>query len=164
MRNFFIMALATFAALTFNSCKTTEANYKAAYDITKNRVKAKDGIDSVTFSKIEAEKTEATAVVAGDSVRLITHHVNIVDDSPSALKRYGVVVGEYKQVFNARSFRNRLKSEKEPAYVVMDAARKYYVIAHGFDTSIEASDYLKRLDKEVKMKIPIERPWTLARP
>lgn len=163
MRKFLLTAVATLAAISFNSCKTSEANYKAAYDITANKVKSRNDVDSTTYNKILAEKKEATAVVAGDSVRLITLRVNIVDDKPSDMKPYGVVVGEYKQVFNARSFRDRLKNENKPAYLVMDGSRMYYVIVHGFDTSAEASQYMKRLDKEVKMKIPIEHPWILAR-
>ena len=75
-----------------------------------------------------------------------------------------MVVGEYKQAFNARSFRDRLKKEEKPAYVVIDSEKVYYVIAHGFDTSAEAAAYIKRIDKEVKMRIPIEKPWILARP
>lgn len=164
MKKFMIFAAAMSFALTFFSCKTSEANYRAAYDITSQHVRAREAVDSATYGKILAEKHEATAVVAGDSVRLVTHRVNIVDDEYSTMKRYGVVVGEYKQAFNARSFRDRLKGEGKPAYVVIDPQKLYYVIVHGFDTSAEAAAYLKRLDKEVKMRIPIETPWILARP
>ncbi|MGN1246039.1 MAG: SPOR domain-containing protein [Muribaculaceae bacterium] len=158
----YVMA-ACFAALLY-SCKTSEENYRAAYDITREHVRARNAVDSTTYDKIQAEKREATAVVAGDSVRLVKHRVNIVDDPYSTLKRYGVVVGEYKQAFNARSFRDRLKKEDKPAYVVIDTEKTYYVIVHGFDTSAEAASYMKRLKDEVKMRIPIEKPWILARP
>ena len=80
MRKFLLTAVAALAAISFNSCKTSEANYKAAYDITANKVKSRNDVDSTTYNKILAEKKEATAVVAGDSVRLITLRVNIVDD------------------------------------------------------------------------------------
>lgn len=164
MKRIFVYMLAACFATLLYSCKTSEANYRAAYDITREHVRARNAVDSTTYDKIEAEKREATAVVAGDSVRLVTHRVNIVDDSYSTLKRYGVVVGEYKQTFNARSFRDRLKNEGKPAYVVIDSEKTYYVIVHGFDTSAEAASYLKRLDKEVKMRIPIEKPWIIACP
>ncbi len=164
MKRIAIYALAAFFALALYSCKTSEENYRAAYDITREHIRARETADSATVEKIRAEKREATAIVAGDSVRLITHRVNIVDDPYSTLKRYGVVVGEYKQAFNARSFRDRLKKEEKPAYVVIDSEKVYYVIAHGFDTSAEAAAYIKRIDKEVKMRIPIEKPWILARP
>ena len=164
MKQIFAYALVACLATLLHSCKTSEANYRAAYDVTVQHVKAREAVDSSTYDRIQAEKREATAVVAGDSVRLVTHRVNIVDDPISSLKRYGVVVGEYKQAFNARSFRARLKKEEKPAYVVIDSEKVYYVIAHGFDSSAEAAAYIKRIDKEVKMRIPIEKPWILARP
>ena len=164
MKRVFIYTLAACLATLLYSCRTSEANYRAAYDVTAQHVKAREAVDSATYHHIQAEKRQATAVVAGDSVRLVTHRVNIVDDPVSTLKRYGVVVGEYKQAFNARSFRDRLKNEGKPAYVVLNAEKTYYVIVHGFDTSAEAAAYLKRVDKEVKMRIPIEQPWILARP
>ena len=164
MKQIFAYALVACLATLLHSCKTSEANYRAAYDVTVQHVKAREAVDSSTYDRIQAEKREATAVVAGDSVRLVTHRVNIVDDPISSLKRYGVVVGEYRQAFNARSFPDRLKNEGKPTYVVINAEKTYYVIVHGFDTSAEAAAYLKRIDKEVKMRIPIERPWILARP
>lgn len=164
MKKLIFIVVAIVTAISFNSCKTSEANYKAAYDIAKSKHKAMEGVDSTTYSKIEAEKTRNTAVVAGDSVRMIRSYVNIVDDDHSVMKKFGVVVGEYKQVFNARSFRDRLKSEGKPAYVVVDPQRMHYVIVSGFDTSTEAAEYLKNVRKNVKMRIPIEQPWILARP
>lgn len=164
MKKILFIAVAIAAAISFNSCKTNEKNYKAAYDIAVNKKKAMDGVDSVTYGKILAEKKQATAIVAGDSVRLVTEYVNMVDDSPSLMKKYNVVVGEYKQIFNARSFRDRLKAEKKPAYVVMDAKHMYFVVVEGFDTSAEAAEYLKNIRKTVKMRIPIENPWILKRP
>ncbi len=124
----------------------------------------RDGVDAETYARIEAEKERNTAVVAGDSLRLITDRVNIVDDEPSTMKPYGVVIGEYKQLFNARSFRDRLKKEGQPAYVVMNGERMYFVVARGFDTSVEAAEFLKDVRNKIKMKIPIEKPWILARP
>ncbi len=164
MKKILFIIVAIVAAVSFNSCKTSEKNYKAAYDITMHKKKAMEEVDSVTYSKILAEKKQATAIVDGDSVRLITEYVNIVDDSPSLMKKYNVIVGEYKQIFNARSFRDRLKAEKKPAYVVMDAKRVYYVVAQGFDTSDEAAKFLHDIHKTVKMHIPIENPWILKRP
>lgn len=164
MNKYIYLFIAGIIAISFCSCKTNEKNYKAAYDITMNKKKNSEGIDSVTYSKIVNEKKQSTAIIAGDSVRLITEHVNIVDDSVKMLKKYNVIVGEYKQIFNARSFRQRLRQENKPAYVIINAKRTYYVVAHGFDSPNEASEYLKNIKNEVKMHIPIESPWILKRP
>lgn len=146
------------------SCKSSEANYRVAYEKAKANMIERDGVDAETYARIVAEKKSNTAVVAGDSLRLITDRVNIVDDEPATMKPYGVVVGEYKQLFNARSFRDRLKKEGLPAYVVMNGERMYFVVAHGFDTSVDAAVFLKDVRSKIKMKIPIEKPWILARP
>lgn len=164
MKKTAFIVVAMIMALSFNSCKTSEKNYKAAYDITMNKKRAMEETDSETYGKILAEKNQATAIVNGDSVKLVTEYVNMVDDSPKLLKKYNVVVGEYKQIFNARSFRDRLKAENKQSYVVMDAKRMYFVVAEGFDTSSEAAEYLKNIHKNVKMRIPIENPWILKRP
>lgn len=162
-RTLFAAAIVTMI-LSLGSCKTSEKNYKAAYDIAKAKREATEGVDRETYSKILAERTSNTAVVAGDSVRLVRMRVNPVDDERDVIKPYGVVVGEYKQPFNARSFRDRLRQEDKPAYVVMDRDRNYYVIARGFDTSPEAAEYLRRVRDDVQMRLPIEKPWILAKP
>ncbi len=148
--------------LLVTSCKSSESNYRMAYE--KAKAAMNDGVSAETTARIETEKKSNTAVIAGDSLRLITDRVNIVDDKSAVMKPFGVVVGEYKQLFNARSFRDRLKKEGQPAYVVMNGERMYFVVAHGFDTSVEAAEFLKNVRAKVKMKIPIEKPWILALP
>lgn len=164
MKKYFFVFILLIVGLSFTSCKTSEANYRAAYQIAKNKHNAEEGVDRDTYDKIVAEQTSNTAVVSGDSVRLVQMHVNVVDDDEQLQRPYGVVVGEYKQPFNARSFRDRLKQEDKPAYVVMDGERVYYVIARAFDTSREAAEYLRRVRDDVQMRIPIEKPWILFCP
>lgn len=164
MRNVILSALAVVIALSVSSCKTSEANYRTAYEIAKNKHNAGEAVDEETSRRILQEQTRNTAIVAGDSVRLVKIRVNAVDDESSVVKPFGVVVGEYKQPFNARSFRDRLKQEGKPAYVVMDGDRVYYVVVRGFDTSPEAAEYLRRVRDDVQMHIPIEKPWILELP
>ena len=164
MKNYLILLLVTVAVTGITSCKSNEANYRAAYDRTVERQREMEGVDESTYARIEAERTANTAVVGGDSVRMVVNRVNIVDAESADLKPYGVVVGEYKQLFNARSFRDRLKKEGHPSYVVKDSESNYYVIAEGFDTSVEAADFMKNISDRIKMRIPIPKPWILSLP
>lgn len=162
MKQITLIAIAAIAAAaTFTSCKSSEANYRAAYDTTIQRQREKEGVDSATYARIEAERTANTAMISGDSVRMVSDRVNIVDGTTSDLKPYGVVVGEYKQLFNARSFRNRLKGKGHPAYVVKNSESTYYVIAKGLDTAPEAAACLATISQTLGIRIPIPKPWIL---
>ncbi len=165
MKHVITITLLSIAAICgFTSCKSSEANYRAAYDTTIARQREKEGVDSATYARIEAERTANTTMISGDSVRMVTDRVNIVDGTLSDLKPYGVVVGEYKQLFNARSFRNRLKGKGHPSYVVKNSESTYYVIAKGFDTAPEAAAYLDTVARTLEIRIPIPKPWILALP
>lgn len=164
MKNYIFFITIILALLGATSCKTTEKNYKDAYD--KAVVKQQNGIDSLTIARIEKEKIAPTAIVAGDSVRLVTEYINMVDGKYTDLKKFGVVVAEFKQIFNARSMRDRINSmhKEKPAYVVMSSKRMYYVIASGFDTAPDAADYLKNIKKRLKTNVPLANPWILEKP
>lgn len=146
----------------FISCKTTEKNYKSAYDIAVQ--KNKDGIDENTYNKIINESKAPVTVIGNDSVRMKTEFIKITDGNPEELKKYSIVVGQFKQIFNARSFRDRLKSNKYPSYVVENRDSTYYVIAQGFDDETEAALYLKNINKNIPFRIPLEDPWILVSP
>lgn len=147
-------------SISFVSCKTTEKNYKNAYDIAVQ--KSKDGIDEDTYNKIKNESKAPFTVIGSDSVRMKTEFVRINGDNPSELKKFGIVVGQFKQIFNAKSFRDRLRDKKYPAYIVENRESLYYVIVHGFDTETEAAAYLKNIKKNVPFRIPVEDPWILV--
>ena len=150
--------------LAMTSCKTTEENYKAAYDIAVQRNQM--GVDRNLSAFIEREKHLAEfSVIEGDTVRIITEKVSMVDFDASAMKNYGVVVGEFKQIFNARSYRDRINlaenDTENPAYVVMNPEKKYYVIYKGFDTKEAATAFIKNYDN---FKItPPHDPWLLEK-
>lgn len=146
-----------------SSCKTTEANYKAAYDVAK--AKTQQGGDREITGFIEREKRlNDYSLVGGDSVKVISEFVSIIDGDAADVKTYGVVVGDFKQVFNARSFRDRIKEVENntdsPAYVAVSPAKRYYVVYKGFDDIKDASKFLKN-KKNFKIGIPLEEPWIL---
>lgn len=164
MKHYYLILMLLLAAAGFTSCHTTEQNYRAAYD--KAVQKQRNGMDSLTLATIAKEKNAPTAIVGNDSVKLVTEYANPVDCKFSDVKRYSVVVGTFKQIFNARSMRDRINAAggNVGSYVVLSKGRDYLVIAKGFDNSLEAATYLKHVKKNVKVGIPLEYPYILKKP
>lgn len=155
------MALTLCVAVT--SCHSNEKNYKMAYD--KAVQKQIDGVGDEAYARIQAERSRYTHVIDGDSVRMMRMYVNVADDSAKVAKRYNVIVAEFKQMFNAQSYRNRLKQEEGfPSYLLYGGNdKKYYVSIKGFDKDTEAAAFIKNLDRNVKMPVLAPIPWILER-
>ncbi|MDD2961433.1 MAG: SPOR domain-containing protein [Muribaculaceae bacterium] len=156
-----VILSALILAFTTISCKTTEKNYRTAYEVAKTG-NDRTMVDASIEKKILEEEKGILTEVAGDSVRVKTEYVTIVDTQQS--KDFcGVVVGSFKQIFNARSFRKRLIDKGFNSYVVQDAHQQYYVIIKGFETKELASDFIKNIKKNVQFPLPIE-PFILVTP
>ena len=154
-----IMVLATVLV----SCHSNEQNYKLAYDKAMEKYRDQLGVEE--FERIQAEKHRATAVVNGDSVRVVAMHTNVFGDSVSVAKRYGVVVAQFKQKFNATTMRDRLRKEEGyPSYVLFGGPeKKYFVIVKGFDELDVAAAFLKTIDTHVRIKVLEPVPWIIER-
>lgn len=159
----YIAVMAMMLCIAMASCHSTEANYKQAYD--KAMAKHKEGVGTEAYEKIQAERVKYTHVINGDSVRMVRIYANVADDTATVGRRYNVIVGEFKQMFNAQSYRNRLKQEEGfPSYLLYGGPeKKYYVAIKGFDEKDVAAAFLKDLDKKVKMQILEPLPWILER-
>lgn len=149
--------------LSAASCKTTEENYKAAYDIAVKKQESGAGRDVSSFISRERRLNEYKQV-GTDSVRIVIEHVSIVDGPVNNAEKYGVVVGEFKQVFNARSYRDRINNAENtpetPAFVVMNAMKQYYVIYRSFDTKTGAAAFMKNKGN-FKINTQTDEVWIL---
>lgn len=156
MKNIFLILLMA-AAMLMVSCKTTEKNYRTAYEVAKANDRNK--LDSETEKKIEAEKFGQETKIDGDSVNMKTEYVQLVEieqGEDQSFPEYNVAVGYFKQVFNARMFKKRLKSKSVGAYILLDSQKQYYVIAAGFDDPKEAAKYIRNIGDNIPFKLPIE--------
>lgn len=156
MKNIFLILLMV-AAMLMVSCKTTEKNYRTAYEVAKANDKNK--LDSETEKKLEAEKFGLETKIDGDSVNMKTEYIQLVDveeGEEHTIPEYNVAVGYFKQIFNARMFKKRLRSKNIGAYILLDTQKQYYVIANGFEDPIEAAKYIKSIEDNIPFKLPIE--------
>lgn len=150
-------------ALLLTACYTTEENYKAAYDKAKERTR--ENMGGTIYDMSQAERVRATEIINGDSVRLLRSYFNVVDDKYEATKKYGVVVAEFDQLINARSYRDRLKqNEGFQSYVVYtNREKKYCVVAQAYDEKELAALFIRNIKQHMKMKVLVPRPYILQR-
>lgn len=150
-------------ALLLTACYTTEENYKAAYDKAKERTR--ENMGGTIYDMSQAERVRATEIINGDSVRLLRSYFNVVDDKYEATKKYGVVVAEFDQLLNARSYRDRLKqNEGFQSYVVYtNREKKYCVVAQAYDEKESAALFIRNIKQHMKMKVLVPRPYILQR-
>ncbi len=140
------------------SCKTSEKNYRAAYE---SAVKADTGgLDDLTLNKINEEKLGKKIGIGNDSVRVKSEYVRIVDNSAPELMNYGVVVGQFKQIFNARKFHKRLLDTGFKPVILANRDEEYLVIAKNCATLEEAATYVGNIKKNIPFPLPIEA-WIL---
>lgn len=150
-------------ALLLTACYTTEENYKAAYDKAKERTR--ENMGGTIYDMSQAERVRATEIINGDSVRLLRSYFNVVDDKYKNTKKYGVVVAEFDQLINARSYRDRLKqNEGFQSYVVYtNREKKYCVVAQAYDEKESAALFIRNIKQHMKMKVLVPRPYILQR-
>lgn len=139
------IALALMVPALF-SCKTTEANYKAAYDKT---VAARDSVAQVENTIYGSRRQMQSATVATDSgsVEVRRIRVKVTEGGgalPEQLHRFNVVAAQFKQRFNALSMRERLADGACPGAFVVETAEPYYYVVTA--SCADAADAARRLD------------------
>ena len=160
---FYIIVAVAVAAVLW-SCHTNEKNYRESYEKTLELNRT--GERGEKYQQELAERMHKNYVVDGDSIRLKYLSYSIVDDKPEVAKKYGVVVAEFGQKFNALSCRDRLRQqERLPAYVVytkINNDETYYVIPQGFDDLSAAATFVKNPEKYMKMKVLVPLAWVIV--
>lgn len=144
-----------FAAITLAamlvSCKTTEENYRQAYQKTIAARNESEPLDSTVYSRVRNQMSARMVNTAAGTVRVESRLVRVAKDAglPEQLKRYNAVAGQFKQIFNAKSLRNRIADNGYPAAVVVETAEPYYyVIAASFDNIEQAAECIAELNRQ----------------
>lgn len=167
MKKTIIAAVVAGVAFSLTSCRTTEANYRAAYERTIAR--QNEGIDSATVAAIENERGPRQMRI-NDSISLpvVSRFVKAVEGgggTRESIKKYSVVVAGFSQLFNARSMRERLvDSGKWLGAFVVQSGEEYFVVAQSSDDPAEASRALDSVKADGTIYIKSPFPWVLRRP
>lgn len=153
-------------------CKTNETNYRQAYETAVVKKRDSSGVDSTIYAKIRNSAKMSELVAGSDSLPMRTEYIGYTKDggmSRAAIGRYNVVVGQFKQVFNARQMRERLQaSGYDSTFIVNTREPLYYVCTATCQTPEEAAKELNRVrtDKSIVLRSPLPfilRPAHLAR-
>ncbi|MDE6322237.1 MAG: hypothetical protein K2L93_08070, partial [Muribaculaceae bacterium] len=123
------------AAISLTGCHTNEKIWAQSAGKVTHKMQQTGGIDSTVYAKIRKEARPSVVKVGNDTMALVTQSIHLTADQPDAqLKRYNVVVAQFKQLFNARSMRNRLYAAGYVnPYIVETNEPLYYVVAEGCD-------------------------------
>ncbi len=154
-----ILALLALAAF-MSSCRTTESNYREAYD----KAKTLQGSENLEMTAlIEKERAPIDMVVGTDTMRYRKEFVTITPNGGGigSIKRYNVVVGRFRQVFNAKSMRERMAKLGYDSYVIENAEPAYFVVVFSSDSKEEAAAKFREVigEKRIVFKTPF--PWVL---
>ncbi|WP_303023672.1 SPOR domain-containing protein [Duncaniella muris] len=131
----FMRLLPVVAALTATlltvSCKTSESNYRQAYETAVAKNREASGVDSTIYARIRNSAQTSDLIAGSDTLPMRTEYVGYTENggaSREMLKRYNVVVGQFKQKFNAREMRARLQANGYPdAFIIHTREPLYYV-------------------------------------
>lgn len=135
----FLPAAILLAALTLGAagCRTTEANYRAAYDVAKAKASNPDNEqDPEVKARLEQQRKRRTTVyiVGRDTIDAEAMFLSRVD-TVGRVPRFSVAVHGFEQQFNALAMMKRLKANGFPeAYVCKTAAPVFYVMTAGSDS------------------------------
>lgn len=148
-------------------CKTTEANYKAAYDAAKAKRDADNADISLPMGVNPGNRNTPamTTVAEGIAFPMATEFIRNEDKSISGrddIDRYTVVVGGFKQVFNARALAKRLKREGEPEPLIFqNSPGLFFVGTLTTRLPAEALQELRRIETDTTIHTATPFPYVI---
>lgn len=165
-----IFGAMTLLILALASCKTTEENYRNAYQTAKQHQIERAGgelPDGVDLRKTGLS-TPRMVDIDGRQVPMISAWVITSEKELTPLDsmgKYVVVVATFKQVFNARQMKSRISAGGVYHPVIMKLASGYYLV--GTDTTDNISealtDYEKvKADSIIRLKAPFPYVFSIG--
>lgn len=167
MKRYIPIIIAALTLLTAIGCKTTEENYRTAYQRAKENERA--GIDSTIYSRIRQEARPRLISVDGDTVGMRSEYVSVTEGQPNItadiLKRYSVVVAQFKQLFHAKSVSRRfVEAGHAGTFIVQTREPLYYVVAFSTPDITAARDTLLKIQSTPPFTLQPDAPWLLRVP
>lgn len=130
------MSLAVLAALSLVGCKSSESNYKKAYEKAKAQELAERPAVNTPVAVTPVNNSTSTAQPV-DNSDLRTETLNVMNNG--TLKAFNVVCGSFKSIDNANNLRNTLVNKGYNAQVAQNPETGMYrVVASTFDDRASA--------------------------
>ena len=150
-----------FIFLMVVSCRTTEENYRGAYELAKQ---SDEQQDSLTANLIANEQAPKIVNVGNETMKLRKEYVSLVVDEGATkdmMRQYNVVVGRFRQIFNARSMASRMLSLGYNAYILVDRTPAYFVAVSSADSIEEVLQMYKSVESDTRVVYKAPFPWVL---
>ena len=160
-----VTAMLLVLASMLPSCKTSEDNYRKAYQAAVE--KQNEAYTGEEVSLMAREEAIPRTLFRGDSIPMKGLHVNTVKLDPpvEVARRYNVVVACFKQQFNAKSVLSRLREAGYPdGRLLIDRDQTYYVAPVSTDSLAEAVDALRRFQSSSPVPVRSPFPYILRKP
>ena len=132
-RNSLFLGLALVASIALVSCKSSESNYRKAYEKAKAEEQNRQETEPVAVTPVVTPvQTQLTQTVNQDVSNLRQEKLNV--QNGGVLKAFNVVCGSFKSLDNANNLRNTLVNQGYSAQVAQNPdTGMYRVIASSFD-------------------------------
>lgn len=165
MKNIIPLIAVTALLAVLGSCKTTEANYRAAYERAVSGRDSLATIESTVYGAHRRSMGSRVFVMGADTFEVRSQRVRVTDGGGGItenLRPFNVVVGQFKQLFNARSMRERLADNGYPsAFVVETAEPYYYVVLSSHNEQAAAAAALRDIPASFPVAIKPPLPFIL---
>ncbi len=162
-----LMGAAVVALIVTAGCKPSETAYREAY---RSAVAARDaalGADSASFIPIRPNMKQTVVAQGTDTISATYIPVLLLNEGGATLdklRRYSLVVGQFKQVFNAKQMRRRISERGYPgAIIVRSGEPLYYVIASSTDSVPSAARALRDVHSDTLFRFHSPLPFILSR-
>jgi hypothetical protein len=160
-----IYGVACAALLLTAGCKTTEQDYKRAYDRTINSVDStRTEFSETIYGRYRRAVRDEQLKVGNDTIDTRIADVFVTKDgggTNSDMKRYCVIAAEFKQLFNATSMKDRLIEQGKKAFLVENPEPYYYVVAGSYAEVDSALLLIDDLNKQSIIKFKSPCPYIL---
>lgn len=160
-----VLTAAVIAITSVTACKPSEQHYRTAYESAVAKRDA-GNIDQTIYNRFrEMARTNAIALGNGDTLAVQTEFIGYPENggaSRETTQRYNIVVGQFKQIFNAREMRKRLMTiGYENPFILQTREPIYYVVTATCPTATEALQQLRRVEADTAMCLRAPMPFVL---
>ncbi|MCH5347299.1 MAG: hypothetical protein J1E63_09325 [Muribaculaceae bacterium] len=141
-----LLTIITISLLALSACKTTEANYRAAYESAVAGRQGSSPLEGTIYNQFRQNATTRQFRVGNDTIGVRFENIGFPSDGGATrddMLHYNIVVGGFKQIFNAKAMRDRLNDTGDyNAFVVNTREPLYYVVAFTTDSLELAGQHL----------------------
>lgn len=153
----------------FAACKPSETHYKEAYESAIAKRDRDGGMESTVYNRYRDLAKHDFVKAGDDSLAVVTEFIGITSDADvpvdtvrKHMKPYNIVVGSFKQIFNAREMRRRLADGGYAfPFVVHTREPLYYVVSETCSTPAEAAEALSRVSNDTIVRLRPPHPFVL---